>query len=339
MSWMPNGDVPDWAEHRDIRDADIYFDTVILHDLPQQLALRIDDERDVAKLGYIAWEADVAPAHWRPILDRLDMVLVPSTFNQKAVVATGTSTPVAVLPHIARRARPIPGGWFGAINDDDFVFYTMGPWYNRKALAETIRVFLDTFTADDSVGLVVKTSSIDYGALKRGRAAMTWISIGELLAGHARPPKIVAKVGDTSRVSIDQIHTRGDCFVSLSRGEGWGLGAFDAASFGNPSIVTGWGGHLDYLGPDYPLLVDYKVVSTAADPADAFGFPVSGGFHWAHADRRHAGALMRHLYEHRDDAAALGAELQERVCARYAPSVVTSRLLSLIDEARTESAA
>ena len=37
----------------------------------------------------------------------------------------------------------------------------MGVWHNRKALAETVRAFLDTFTAEDAVGLVVKTSQLD----------------------------------------------------------------------------------------------------------------------------------------------------------------------------------
>jgi glycosyltransferase involved in cell wall biosynthesis len=332
VSWAPTGEVRPWAQHGDIRNADIDYDTVILHDRPLELASRMDHERDVTRLGYIAWETDVAPETWRPVLDRLDMVLVPSTFNQKAVLATGTTTPVAVLPHIARRVRRIAGGRFGDITEDDFVFYTMGPWYNRKAIADVIRAFVDTFSANDSVALVVKTSPIDYGA-SDGQDNMTWVSVGRLLAGHSRPPKIVVKVGDGPPGTIDQIHTRGDCFVSLARGEGWGLGAFDAACFGNPSIVTGWGGQLDYLGSDYPLLVDYKLVPTAADPVDTFGFPLSKETYWARADRNHAGALMRHLYDHRDDATALGAELRDRISAQYAPVVVTSRLISLIVKA------
>jgi glycosyltransferase involved in cell wall biosynthesis len=338
VSWVPTGDVPAWAQHGDIRDADVDYDTLIVHDRPSELDSRMDHERDVTMLGYIAWEADIAPGGWRHALDGLDLVLVPSTFNQKAVVATGTTTPVAVLPHIARSVRPIPGGCFGDITADDFVFYAMGPWYNRKALDDVIRVFLDTFTADDSVGLIVKTSPIDYGA-PDGRDARTWVSVGRLLGGHTRPPKIVLKVGDGPPGAIDQIHTRGDCFVSLARGEGWGLGAFDAASFGNPSIATGWGGHLDYLGSDYPLLVDYKLVPTAADPIDAFGFPQSDDSYWAHADRNHAGALMRHVYEQRHDAMALGAELRRRISDQYAPAVVTSRLISLIAQARQRAGA
>jgi short subunit fatty acids transporter len=32
------------------------------------------------------------------------------------------------------------------------------------------------------------------------------------------------------------LHEVGDCFISLARAEGWGLGAFEAASLGNPVL-------------------------------------------------------------------------------------------------------
>ena len=74
---------------------------------------------------------------------------------------------------------------------------------------------------------------------------------------------------------------------SVTRGEGWGLGPFDAATLGKPVIITGWGGHLDFLGADYPGLIAYTMA------------PVSGWLHgasyrptqqWAVADRHDAAA-------------------------------------------------
>jgi hypothetical protein len=165
------------------------------------------------------------------------------------------------------------------------------------------------------------------------------MSVARLLGGRRRAPKIVLIAGEVPAATVDQLHTRGDCFVSLSRGEGWSLGAFDAACFGNASIVTGWGGHLDYLGANYPLLVDYTLVPTVSDPADAFAFPVNEEAWWAHADSDHASARMRHVYEHRDETAALGAELRGLVRDKYAPVVVTSRLITLMARARERAAA
>lgn len=344
VTWTATGDPAGFgivSTHGDILGIDIPYDTVVLHVRPEEMPPWFEVEPDRVRIGYIAWEADRAPADWRVVLDQLDLALVPSTFNQQAV-AEVTTTPVAVLPHVARRVMPRPDHPFGEIDDDDYVFYTIGTWHNRKALPETVRTFLDTFTKDDAVALIVKTTALDYAALGKlrsgqeleggSRAAMSWWSLAQIMRDYPQSPKVFLHAADATQEAIDEIHTRGDCYVSLARGEGWGLGSFDAASFGKPSIVTGWGGPLDYLGTDYPLLVNYALVPTSTEPPDAYGFPGSDDARWARADLAHAGVLMRHVYEHREDAVGLGAELRARVVDKYAPAVVTSHLIRLVAE-------
>ena len=51
---------------------------------------------------------------------------------------------------------------------------------------------------------------------------------------------------------IDMLHEIGGAYLSLSHGDGWGIGLYDAATRGTPAIATGWGGHLDYLGAGWP---------------------------------------------------------------------------------------
>ena len=99
------------------------------------------------------------------------------------------------------------------------------------------------------------------------------------------------------------LHERGNCFVSLCRSEGWGLGAFDAAASGNPVVTTGFGGHLDYLaGTDYLVRFDLVPVD---DPA---GYPsYAPDQHWAEPDLDHGAELLRHVMAHRDEAAARAA--------------------------------
>ncbi len=87
---------------------------------------------------------------------------------------------------------------------------------------------------------------------------MTWYTLAHALAGRADLPRIVLSTRGLDRAGIDALHAAGDCFVSLSRGEGWGLGAFDAGSHGHPIVVTGWGGTLDMLPTGYPYCVDYE---------------------------------------------------------------------------------
>jgi hypothetical protein len=145
----------------------IAYDTVLLHLRPTYFAEQLEPESERVNIAYTVWETDRVPDFWHEALARLDLVLVPSTFNERSIVESGISARVEVLPHIARRARPIyraPDG-FGEIAEEDFVFYTMGLWHNRKALPDTIRAYLHAFTARDKVALIVKTSAHDFAAV------------------------------------------------------------------------------------------------------------------------------------------------------------------------------
>jgi glycosyltransferase involved in cell wall biosynthesis len=333
--------------HGDICDLAVDYDTEVLHIPPWELHRFLDPTNGKVQIGMMAWETDTPPAEWRKLLDQLDLILVCSRFVSEALARTGTETPVEVLPHIARPIRPDPTGAFGTITEHDFVFYVIGDWYNRKAIPDCVRTFLDTFTADDDVALIIKTSAFDYGALAKvpndppqpwTPDLSSWWALANVIKNYRNVPKVFMYAGDAPNETMDQIHTRGDCYFSLSTGEGFGLCAFDAAAYGNPSIVTGWGGHLEYLGTDYPLLVDYDLVSTATSQFDAYGFPLSDDARWAQARTAHAGALLRHVYEHREEAAALGADLRARLANTFTSDAITSRFVSLIEEAHARKA-
>ena len=71
-------------------------------------------------------------------------------------------------------------------------------------------------------------------------------------------PTICVLPYELSGRGVDMLHEIGDAYVSLSHGEGWALGAFDAATRGTPVLATGFGGHRDYLGDDWPGAVPWR---------------------------------------------------------------------------------
>ena len=276
---------------------------------------------------YTTWETDRLPAQWPEALDRSDLVLVPSEFNRRVFTESGVRAPIEVVPHVARRVVPSPGARFPRIAPDDFVFYTIGEWRARKNLEDTVRAYLAAFTVDDPVALVVKTSHWNYGALDLWRRSRTsdvpphsttaWWTLGNILADHPRAARVHLVTGRVPRQTIDQLHTRADCYVSLTRGEGWGLGAFEAGLFDKPSIITGWSGHVEYLGADYPLFVRYQLVgapSVAPRGYDARKNPIA---HWAAPDLPHASELMRSAFEDSSATRSLGAALGARLRDAY----------------------
>lgn len=303
-------------------------------------------EPDLRPFTYITWEVERVPDDWPAALNLYERVFVPSTFNQRALIAGGVTAAVDVVPHIARDVTPVfDGPPWGIVTDDDFVFYTIGAWTTRKAMEEMIRAYLDAFDGNDKVALIVKTGPVNqiaYHALPKeqrksapSHVATVWWTLAQIVAGYANPAKVHLVAEGVSGREIDRLHTRGDCFVNLTRSEGWGLGPFDAALFGNPAIVTGWGGHLDYLGADYPLLVRYELEPTVKSAPDGYYLHAQDAY-WARADQRHASELMRLVFENRDWASSIARELQSRLQARYASDRVCRRLARLMGFAAEE---
>jgi hypothetical protein len=88
--------------------------------------------------------------------------------------------------------------------------------------------------------------------------------------------------------------------------------ALEAMACGLPVISTNWGGQTAFLNADvaYPLQVRGLV------PAEARA-PYYRGLRWADPDIDHLCALMRHVYEHPDEARAVGARAAVEVAARW----------------------
>lgn len=319
---VANADLGD-ALHGDIAYREIRHDTVVVSSTPlwhRQLAVEATGRLLVA---YSTWETDRLPSRSVSLLNRYDRVFVPSRFNAAVFEASGVAVPVRVIPHIARPAPYTPRA-----TTDKFVFYLIAAWSTRKAILDTVEAFATAFTDRDDVVLVIHTTAEDKIA---GRP--TWVTLAKALAGRRDLPEVSLSTRRLSRTDVDALHARGDCFVSLSRGEGWGLGAFDAAAHANPVVVTGWGGTPEFLPGDYPYLVEYDLLPTTTEEPDAWWRPHPGE-RWAKARIEHAASLLREIYEHRDQARSWGRAIRSNIADAFATDRVTGRLIEALDDAR-----
>lgn len=308
----------------------IEYDTVLLHTVPEYFPAWAEREPGKRIVGYTAWETDRPPAHWPALLNGLDLLLVPCEWNREVFRAHGITTRIEVVPHVApsRVAPPERALEHLGLRAGDFCFYTIGEWNARKAVRSTVEAYLETFTADDPVALVVKTTPWDAtrGRWLRRLLGTRW-AVKRMTRSYAQPPRIVLVTDTLSDAEIVALHAAGDCYVSLTSGEGWGLGAFDAAAFGRPVIMTNFGGTRDWLTPNYPFAVNHRMVPVDVPRARK---SYSADQRWAEADRGHAGRLMRQAHEARDAAAAAGRSLEAHVRARFSRAVVTERLLGAL---------
>jgi glycosyltransferase involved in cell wall biosynthesis len=116
--------------------------------------------------------------------------------------------------------------------------------------------------------------------------------------------------------------------VSLTHGEGWGMGAFEAAALGKPVLITGFGGPCEFLGDDYPGLIGYTMVPVAGWTRNAsFQAPQR----WALADAHDARRKLRRMVVRYGDYLEAAARVAERIVNRYAEPVVARQLIAALD--------
>jgi glycosyltransferase involved in cell wall biosynthesis len=308
---------------------------VVAHLVPEYLPFVRERWPDAFLVSHTVWDTDRLPEHWIPCLNLADLVVLPSRFSADAVATSAVTTPVAVVPHVAPALPPQAPGASTAGASEPFVFYTIAEWTERKAVFRTVEAYLRAFTSRDPVVLVVKTSHRDQTATPpaRGRAAgagTTAWSLARLLAGHPDPPAVELVTRALSNAEITALHSRGDCFVSLCRSEGWGLGAFDGAAHGKPVVTTGFGGHLDYLSGS-PYLVDFELVPVI-DPA---GFPsYAPDQRWAEPDVDHAAALLRQIAADPHQTSAVAAAIAADIRHRYRPEAIAAAFRSAVEQHR-----
>jgi glycosyltransferase involved in cell wall biosynthesis len=307
-------------------------DAVVAHLVPEYWPLLRERSPHTPLVGHTVWETDRLPAHWRPLLDSADLIVVPTDWNREVTERAGVRAPVRVVPHASAVPRAGTGEAWSSIPPETFVVYTVGPWTARKALERTVLAYQTAFAGRDDTLLVIKTSARDLTApypesaspVAPGTAA--W-ALARLLGRFTHPAPVSLVTAELPEGDIDALHARGDCYLSLCRAEGWGIPAFDAAAHGNPIVITGYGGQRAYLDAEGAWLVDYDLVAVD-DPAG--GRSYTGDQRWAEPSIEHAAALLRAIEAAPAEARARAARSRDRVLRDFAPPVVAEAFLDAL---------
>ena len=93
--------------------------------------------------------------------------------------------------------------------------------------------------------------------------------------------------------------------------------------------MPGFGGQLDYLGKDYPLLIDHSLESCMNAPPDRY-YQWKMDNDWALPDVQHARKLMREVAEHPDRYRKLGLQMQGRVNQAFDAKKVCRRMAEFV---------
>jgi len=197
-----------------------------------------------------------------------------------------------------RRRYRIPGNAFVCFFNFDY-----GSSYYRKNPEAVVRAFARAFPSDDGkTALVLKSS--------RPR---------EPYAGYLR--RTIAENGIANRVilieeSVSQPDMTGllaacDVYLSLHRGEGFGIGMAEAMSLGKPVIATDYSASTEFCRAGHAFPVPYKMIPVPREQRDIVAYAKVES--WADADVDAAAERLRELYRDPQLRARTGAAAKEFV--------------------------
>jgi glycosyltransferase involved in cell wall biosynthesis len=262
-------------------------------------------------IGYWHWELPDLPDDFLQGFKLVQEVWAPSAFVCESI-ARKSPVPVVRIPH-GIAPRPLPGigrDHFG-LPHDRFLFLTMydtNSYRQRKNPQATIAAFQAAFEKNaPEVGLVLKVNNLqsspsDLGILK------------QLTAGH---DNIYIIDRTLSRREVDSLLDCTDCFVSLHRSEGFGLGLAEAMYLGKPVIGTNWSGNTDFMSESNSCPVRFTIVRVGRN----YG-PYKAHQHWAEPDIAHAADYMRRLVADSEWRQSIAANGQHTILTEFSPQAV-----------------
>lgn len=248
--------------------------------------------------GYCTWETSRLPMVWVDCINRyVNEVWCPSSYNERVFKESGVTKYIRIVPHVfLPRKLPSPES-VKIVNlktgdkiekDNRFTFYSIGEFNFRKGIEDTIESFCKAFTNKDPVRLILK---LHYRNYSQENKMVCENKIVEELNKYKHHPPIICLLENMSNNEMLALHSIGDCYVSLTKSEGFGLTIFDAFNYNKRIIATGYSGHIDFLGKNYSGLVNYKLgpVKGMAE----FSSNYTEEQLWAYPEMDHAIDLMR----------------------------------------------
>lgn len=267
------------------------------------------------------WELEKFPARWHPAFDYYDEIWVTTTFCRESI-ADVSPIPVTQIayPFYQSRETPEPDREAFGFKKESYLFLFNFDFHSvlkRKNPDGLIAAFRKAFDPEkDDAVLVMKSINANRypelaQELKRAAEGLNVVWINE----HLDAPR------------MKQLFATVDCFVSLHRSEGLGLGMAQAMGYGKPVIATGYSGNLDFTTAENSLLVDYTLAGLDRD----YGVYEKGNF-WAEPDTGHAAEQMRRLFENRELGRQLGARGRGDIQRIMNPDTSFKQMLARLGE-------
>lgn len=297
---------------------------VLVHTTPRAAPKYIIGAPPGAKrICYTTWETNKLPREDAEALSAaFDLILVPSQFCAKAFLEGGVKN-LRIIPHTFD-----PNFWYGISpadkeDRDEYVFYSTLVWNARKNPIGLLTAYWTAFADDPNRDVLLR---LVCGVTPNVTRELMILKKALNLPHYAPVEFVQSGDGWVDEEAYRAVHHNGDCYVSLTRSEGWGLGMFEAAIVGNPVIATNWSGHRDFLPMER-----FHPVKMMLTPCVQVRHGIDGTQHWAEPDLLDAQKWMRTVATRQTKRVPPDAPSQKLLVEKYSYGTVGNQFKQLLE--------
>lgn len=269
-------------------------------------------------------ETTFIPQNWVEGCNRMDVTFVSSKHSKDIMLRTiydkrdqlgnivesiKINKPIEVLMEGVDLESYFPtnqieGDIVNSINEipEDFCFLFLGAWlpgdlaHDRKNVGLLVKAFFETFKNKKiAPALILKTSGGTPSYIDRDHI-LNKINIIKKSIKADTLPNIYLIHGDLKDEDINKIynHPKVKTMVNLTKGEGWGRPLLEFSLMKKPIIVSGWSGHMDFLKPEFNLMISGTL--DRVHPSAAFGGILTTDMAWFFPNLQEVSSFMLNVY-------------------------------------------
>jgi glycosyltransferase involved in cell wall biosynthesis len=289
-------------------------------------------------------ETTAAPKSWVDGCNRMDLVLVTSSFSKDVLLQTVYNETDKVTTKLIKQHKiktPIEilhegvdlSTYYKTDTDfeldieEDFAYLFVGHWLkgdlgqDRKDVGMLIKCFCESFNGqEERPALVLKTSSATFSIKEREKLRK---KIQNLTSSYDDPPSIYLLFGQLSDSEMNGLynHSKIKSMVSITKGEGFGRPLLEFSVTGKPVIASNWSGHKDFLPMDMGIMIGGSLTNVHKSASDDF---VLTSAKWFTANYEEFIQVLRIVFEKYDDFIERSEKLKEENTENFSIEKVTS---------------
>ncbi len=225
------------------------------------------------------------------------------------------------------------------IVEEDFAFLFVGQWVkggygeDRKDIGKLIKVFIETFAnLKKQPALILKTSGATFSIIDREEILRKIKEVQRKFPQDWSLPNIYLLHGDLTDKEMNDLynHPKIKCMVSFTHGEGFGRPLLEASMVGLPIIASAWSGHIDFLNPNYALLLKGSLEQVPASAVwEDIIIPESK---WFVIDEHSAYSALKFAFENKIEIKEKAKRLMRDNRKKYTLNNMTELLNEVVDK-------